>query len=1303
MIRRLLYLAFLFATPLYAAERPEPMFRIPQGWSDVTDRAVKAITGDSYGFLWLGTETGVDRYDGFSVKPYTINDTDSREDLVVSIAEDGNGTLWIITKQGDYIYDRTMDRMTQDCPAMYSSFGIPHNAGFVAVDSDGNLWAESSGKLYCRVFKKEETLSFDISGCGNPISLSARGGISIILFDDGSFYRADPVRERIVHEGKVELSSYRWHYIFLDSDMDLWFYTAHSPIDGVRSYSLARKSWNRIQALDTLSDTIITTLTEDDNGDIWIGTENEGIYILDKQYSVLHHYSRSQNSRQLPNNHIKRFYLEHGNMWITLGNCGLTYAETNETVTKPFQVDSFEDLSSLVEDNAGNLWVGTDGDGIMRIDQDGKVSRFNKNAGNIASDIITCSLFDNNGVVWVGTYGEGILYYRDGSFHALKDWDAADSRIANIQSMAVDITGRIWVSTIAFGLFCIQPEEYRYVPFNGIAQSEVKGVVSQMTTDANGLLYLMTGREIIIYDCLEEHVVSIIGGECLHPGEDFTCLCTDSSGRLWIGMGKGLAIYDGASAGVKRIEEEYDIPSLPVTSIEEDSSGNIWIASGQFLIRIQGSVQEHTLSFKSFRLDDATFKNNVSLKASDGRCFFGSTSDIWSVKPETAVSAEAGNNHLLFTNFQLFDTPVSVGDGTGILSRNISETSHIRLRYNQNSFSLEMSIMNAVQSSKVHYEYRVNGPDGQWLPLQGNRIQMNALRPGKYMLEARATDHWGWSSNPIRMGITIVPPFWKSRVALALYILAAIFLLWVWYRKNRESQRLEQELQQQKELDEDKMRFFTNISHDLKSPLTLVISPLERMLSNPLGTPRQDIETAHRNAVILKEEIERMLDVRTLDAGAERVQLSHGDFAEFVKEIVFEYKGYVSSNGIHLTYESTIDSLEMDFDRQKVRRILMNLVSNSVKYNVKDGAVSVSLDLEGNDSVRIAVADTGIGINDADKDNIFNRFYQSERKSAQTGNGIGLHIVKEYVQLLNGTVSVEDNKPQGTRFTVTFPIRQTAATDSADVYQPPTEVDSMMAETRKKRILIVEDSTDLRSFLERCLSGPFETQTAGNGKEALKVLEAQDSDLVISDIMMPEMDGLELCRSIKNNIAFSHIPVILLTAKTTEKDIVEGLECGADEYIAKPFNIEILQLRIRKILEWTDRNHRRIRKGDGLEPKEITVSSLDEQLIARAIHIVEDNMDNGDFTVEDLSREVGMTRGHLYKKLMFIMGISPVQFIRIIRMKRGRSLMEQGWTNISDVAFAVGYSPKQFSRHFKETFGLVPSQFISSRDKSGGK
>jgi DNA-binding response OmpR family regulator/nitrogen-specific signal transduction histidine kinase len=537
-------------------------------------------------------------------------------------------------------------------------------------------------------------------------------------------------------------------------------------------------------------------------------------------------------------------------------------------------------------------------------------------------------------------------------------------------------------------------------------------------------------------------------------------------------------------------------------------------------------------------------------------------------------------------------------------------------------------------------------------------------------------------------------------------------------RKREEAQlnieRMQMEIKQEHELDEMRLKVYTNISHDFKTPLSLILIPLDRLIDethNPVLL--KTLKIMQRNAKQLLELINQLLDFRKLDAGGEQLKLSKDDIVSFIDEVCYGFKELASNKDIKFEIHKEERKLVMLFDKDKVRKIMINLLSNAFKFTPNGGEVSIGIKTVTNndhaDCVQIYVADSGIGIPDEDKTRIFERFFQvdSPQDSSKTGNGIGLHIVKEYTKLMKGSIEVQDRVPKGSVFTITLPVVNETSEDIVEQSATDKEkkeaiaaYDEVVKENQKSTLMLVEDNDDFRSFLIDCLKDEYNLFEASQGKEALAILRENRVDMVISDIMMPVMDGIELCNRIKSDPSISHIPVILLTARSAEEHIKEGLREGADDYITKPFNLDILKLRIKKILDWYKNNHEKF-KIVNLAPSEITVSSVDEEFIRQAINTVEDNMDNSEFSVNDLAESVAMSRAQIYRKLPVITGQSPSDFIKLIRLKRAMQLLRSTSMNISEISYKVGLSsPKMLTKYFREEYGISPSEYRRNGDSS---
>lgn len=804
-----------------------------------------------------------------------------------------------------------------------------------------------------------------------------------------------------------------------------------------------------------------------------------------------------------------------------------------------------------------------------------------------------------------------------------------------------------------------------------------------------------------------------------------SCLYRDQRGLLWIGTRHGIRIYDEKSRTLTRLSTNDGVSHPYIRGIVEDHNKNMWIATdcGITHIIVVDDPTAQELQYRCYSyfnedgIGDITFNNYSIYCNRKGEILMGGTGKYLKIDPNLALY-HPKQHKVIFTGLYLANQRVDVEkkmhDGRILLQKNIQLLDEITMDYSDSNFALEISAMDYGTQHKLQFAYRMDAKE-EWVSFEGNRIHFNKLSPGIYNLQVKVNELHG-SRNPISyMTILVRPPFWLSPVAYVIYMVLFLSGGVVLLRRLRSrhqrilvQQKWELEVAQQHEMDEAKIRFFTNISHDLRTPLSLIITPLEKLIhSEKAGPIKDDLDLMYRNASTLLDEVNQLLDFRKLDQQKVQLSLSYGDITEFIAETCKSFKALSQKHNIELKVCINTSKIEMDFDRNKVQRIISNLLSNAIKYNHDNGSVIVTIDkiLAGDgEQIHIQISDTGIGIKNENKDKIFDRFFQEQHISTTyIGSGIGLHIVKEYVTLHGGEIKVEDNHPQGTIFTVILPIAKTLKlnctedTSAFDV-EEQFHADMSSVDREKNSLLIVEDNDDFRSFLVGCLQEYYQVYEASDGKKALTVLAQQSIHVVISDIMMPVMDGMELCRKIKTDIRYSHIPIILLTARTAEEHILSGLKEGADEYITKPFNLEILLLRIRKLLMWTLKNHDKFKTRD-ISPSEITISSLDEQLIEKAIRIVEENMDNSEFSVEELSAQIGMSRSGLYKKLMQITGKSPLEFMRILRLKRGRKLLEGSQMNISQISYQVGLSPKQFAKFFKEEFGYLPSEYKKKEEK----
>ena len=660
-----------------------------------------------------------------------------------------------------------------------------------------------------------------------------------------------------------------------------------------------------------------------------------------------------------------------------------------------------------------------------------------------------------------------------------------------------------------------------------------------------------------------------------------------------------------------------------------------------------------------------------------------------------------------------------------MIEKELNDVENVEFDYKQNIFSVSFASDNYNLPEKTQYMYKLEGFNNDWLtlPLGVHNVTFTNLAPGKYVLRVKAINSDGYVGiKEATLGIVVNPPFWMSWWAYLLYTVGLVIVLFLaryrMLKREREKfhlQQIENEVAKNEEINNMKFRFFTNVSHELRTPLTLIISPLEGMLketTDELQSTR--LQLMYRNAQRLLHLVNQLLDFRKGEMSTHQLSLSEGDIISYVHSVCNSFLLMADKKHIQFSFFSGIDTFSMAFDADKVGKIVMNLLSNAFKFTPEGGRVTVMIEhVAGTpDILEIKIADTGIGISDVDKEHIFERFYQAGHKGVEetTGNGIGLSLVRDFVTLHEGEVKVFDNIGMGSVFVIQFPVKhvetQVQLPEETGMSAGDEEDKEMKEEAREETerknfplLLIVDDNEDFRIFMRYSLELQYRVKLAVNGKEAWEMMQEELPDLVISDVMMPQMDGNELCRLIKQDKRTAHIPVILLTARQNTEAKLEGLQTGADDYVTKPFNMTILVLRIRKLIELS-RYHRVTQGMIDPAPSEIVITSLDEKLIEKAIKYVEDNMSRTELSVEELSRELGMSRVHLYKKLLQITGKTPIEFIRVIRLKRAAQLLRESQLHVSEVAFEVGFNnPKYFSRYFKDEFGVLPSVYQEKEGK----
>ena len=931
---------------------------------------------------------------------------------------------------------------------------------------------------------------------------------------------------------------------------------------------------------------------------------------------------------------------------------------------------------------------------------------------------------DGKGNLWIGTFWGGIdvLNLKSGKIthyrHSKDDpLSLSDDRV---WSLRLDDYGGIWVGTTV-GIDRFNPETRSFRHFPKLAQNSQ---VNWISIDSDRNIWLGTSDEVIIYNPDTDNIIRY--------NEHSRSFLEDSENRYWIvTLDKGLALYSKKEGPVRYFGEHEGLSNNQAMSILEDDNHNLWISTSNGLSKFDPKNRQ----FRNFTSRDGLrndqFTYGAAYKAENGELLFGGIAGFNMFNPHDILTDDL-HVPLVFTELRIFNRPVPIRDDKdAVLKKSISETSHLILKYDQNVFTLEFAALDFINSASNMYSYYLEGFDKGWNePSTSRTTTYTNLNPGDYTLRIKRIR----TGNPsgyeeLMLSITILPPFWMTWWfrSLIMLIIATLVYFLIRFIINREKIKNELVFERTKarnlhELDMLKLRLFTNISHEIRTPLTLILGPLEKLISKkvPFDEIPSHLALVYRNTRQLDRLINQLLDFRKLETGNLKLELTQDDVVSLVSNVVRSFDEYAKEKQITLKFHTLKKKLIALFDPDKLETILNNLISNALKYTGKGGMVSVNFSLvfapDDEDSlnnqsekqyIEISVKDTGNGISETNIEKIFTRFFRVDSKNESTGTGIGLALVKELVKLHRGNIDVLSKPGKGSKFTVHLPyeteipgeILGTAdeiISDKLSLTENSNFKDDLPEESNTQIMLVVEDNPDVRFFIRSHFDSVYAIYEAKNGQEgwdlALKIIP----DVIISDILMPDVDGYEFCKRIKKDERTSHIPVLLLTALHSKEHEIKGLSCGADDYITKPFDISILQTKIENMLQARRLLKEKYTREMILKPSDITISSPDERFLRKAIEVVERNISNADLNIEQFATEVGVSRMQLYRKFNALTNMTVKEFVRSIRLKRAAQLLLEKKMNITEIAYAVGFKDlSHFRKCFHSEYGMSASEFIS--------
>ena len=1357
VVRGIACLMLLWAgTVLGQSEVEKLVFRNLDESLGLSNSNILSMVRDADGMMWYGTAYGLYRYDGTRTKIFlnTKDSTSISHNNILKMYVGPNDKLWVKNVNGVFdIYNPENEHFSRGISIYSPTYHLASDSvGMLMKDRQNRFWFTHPAKgisIYDEA-SGETVYVQKTNGKGSLFSnqiaaiAEAPDGLIWVVHRSGVIDLLDPNRlivTKTLRLPKEEIPASATYEIMIDSDGDAWLFDPERNLGVFRvdGFTHQIEVNQEERGKYWLNNNMVKAIVEAKKGQIWLGTDHGGINVLDKTTgSVTYLNGDNVQDSSMPHNVIYSLYKDNEDIiWVGTHKKGVAYYHQGllrfSHVRKNFADKNslpFNDVNAFAEDSLGNLYIGTNGGGLYYHNRKTNSYKHYKhnpdNKNSLTGDVIVDLLLDHKGVLWIGTYLNGLGSFdgKDFTNYQYRPGDPSGIAGPSIWKIFEDSTGKIWIGTLRSGISMLDKDrkEFHNYPAGSAPFFTNNQYITGFAEDRSGNIWVSggSGLNMLNYETGQNAFYSETQGNGLVDANT-TDLFLDEEGVLWVTALSGLYYFNTSDSSFVHYGEEEGLPTSYLVDLLEDDDSNLWISSQMGLIyaEINRNVNPFTITFQNFDQKDglqaALFNKNAALKTSKDEFIFGGPNGYNIFKSEN-FAFERNNPAVVFTDFQLFNEEVKVGEKVSnrvLLSKSLDKMDQLVLKHDENIFSIGFSALNFLYPEKNKYRYKLLGFNDDWIYLNDDlaKVTFTNLDPGNYTLVVQpGTVLDGWSLYEYKLDIKILAPFWKTPIAYFLYFMAILAIIFYFRNqllsRQREKFDREEAIRESKrvqELDRLKTKFFTNLSHEFRTPLSLILTPTEHLISETENSGLlSQYKIIQRNVRRLLKLINQLLDVKNVENGGLAFHPSEGDVVQFIKDCVADFHELSENKHIHLNFETNTHGQQAIFDPDKLEKVLFNLLSNAFKFTQEDGAITVTLELQQENEEKgiliLSVSDTGVGISKEDQHKIFERFYTTEghKQQLNQGSGIGLSLVQDFARVMKGEITVESEPGMGSVFSLSIPlvliIPENWEEDEEDFVQEANDL--------KEVILIAEDHVEFRNYLKDCLSETYHVLTATNGLQGWELAQQHIPDLIISDLMMPQMDGKEFCQKVKGDIKTSHIPVILLTAKKSEETMVQGLDSGCNLYLTKPFNLEILQLSIKNLLRERNVIQEQNRNKIQINASQVKVTSLDDQLIQKAVALVEKHMEDPQFSVEFLSKELGMSRVHLYKKLQSITGKSPIEFIRLIRLKRASQLLAKSQLNISEIAYMVGYNnAKYFAKHFKAEFSMLPSEYAARQQE----
>ncbi len=1348
---------------------------------------VRCILQDRQGFMWFGVQGGVNKYDGYHITVYqkdVFDSTSLSNGGVSALCEDYAGALWIGTTGGLNRFDRKSEGFTRFALTFENPHSFDNDVIYTIYEDRANaLWVGTNHGLY--QFDRDHERFISASLTMSALEQLARDDVFSLLEDHaGTFwigtarglFKLDPQKGRLLHFMHDENNSRSlghnviWQ-IYEDRYRTLWFGTEGGGLSCLRvdereAGNFTHFVHDRADAY-SLSEDTVWAIREDRFGSLWVGTGN-GLNRFEREQERFIRFQQDEKDvNSLSDNWIWSIYEDRsGILWIGTYFGGINKWDRGQTrfttvAHDPRDPHSLNNniIDTFYEDRSGALWVGTTGGGVNRLNPASK--RFThfmhdpKNPYTLSNNWVFEINEDRTGALWIGT-GDG----------RVNKFDRKTERFTH-PSLEPNHPRRLDHDTVSANYPDTAAQDILWLKIGGGGGlNRLDLAANQLTRfvhDANDSLSLSDNSLWAICAGRSPHLLWVATSNGLNrfdlrtekftryfhdPKNPFSlsnnvvfAILQDRFGALWAGTAQGLNRFDEQSSRFTRYTTKDGLPHNTICGMLEDARGRLWLSTDQGVT----CFDPHTEVFRNYDVTDGLpsngFMAGAAYKNARGEMFFGSFNSGFTRFHPDSIKDNPYIPPVVITSFKRYNTEDAAG--VGIVEKGISAKKEIEVSYKDNILSFEFAALSYRNTFKNQYAYKLEGYSDQWIQLgTERRVSFTNLDPGTYTLRVKGSNNDGvWNEEGTSLKITVTPPWWKTRWAYAFYFLLFATILYSWRRYDlnrihlKNQLRLEHiEAEKLKEVDHLKSRFFANISHEFRTPLTLILGQIDSAISRTIDEPiKNKLNMAFRNARELLRLINQLLDLSKIEAGSMALKARRANFIPFLKNLVFSFESLAEQKGITLQFHTTREDIEIYFEPEKLEKVFYNLLSNAFKFTPEGGKISVQLSVNSDQLPRqqlktahcllVTVKDTGIGIPTEELPRIFDRFYQVDGTHTREheGTGVGLALAKELVELHHGEITVTSAVGHGTEFVVKLPLgtqhlktneiieqatplvseSEYLTRPSEELFIPATATATPLSpfapvETKPATdlVLIVEDNADVRSYIREHLEEHYKILEAANGEEGMAKAQEAIPDLIITDVMMPKIDGYEFSRRLRNDEKTSHIPIIMLTAKASLESKIEGLETGVDDYLTKPFSPKELLARVRNLITLRRQLRERFSRATIIKPSEVSAVSVDRVFLQKVIGVIEANMGEEEFSVEKLAEAVHMSVWQLNRKLNGLIDQPAGQLLRSMRLQRAADLLQQNAGTVAEIAYQVGFgSQAHFATMFQKQFGCTPSEY----------